>query len=80
VSRYREMQCMDCARSFTWNVDDDCEVVLCPKCSKDFEDYVAEEESRSYGFKWWKEFVGIHGHRPERERRERSRLVDESLA
>ena len=73
-------KCMDCSRDFIGWVDEDYDVVLCPKCSKDFEDYVAGEESRSYSFKWWSEFVAVHGHRPERESRERGRLVDELFA
>lgn len=74
------VQCMDCSKRFTRHLDDDSEVILCPKCSMEFECYVFRDESRSYGLRWWKEFIGVHGHRLERERRERFRLVDELLA
>ena len=74
------VQCMDCPREFTGHFDNDSEIILCPKCSVEFEDYVAGDESRSYGLRWWKEFIDVHGRRLERERRERFRLVDEVLA
>jgi len=81
MSGYGEsVQCMDCSKGFTGHFDDDNEVILCPKCNMEFEGYVAKDEFRSYGLKWWEEFISVHGHRPERERRERFRLVDELLA
>jgi len=79
--RYGETsQCMDCSREFAGQFDYDSEVILCPKCNMDFEAYVAGDESRSYGLRWWQEFISVHGRRLERERRERFRLVDELLA
>lgn len=74
------VQCMDCSKGFTGHFEDDSEVILCPKCNVEFESYVAGDESRSYGLRLWKEFIGVHGHRSERERRERFSLVDELLA
>ena len=74
------VQCMDCLKGFAVRLDDDSEVILCPKCNVEFESYVAGDESRSYGLRWWKEFIDVHGRRPERERRERFRLVDELIA
>ena len=78
--RYGETsQCMDCLRELTGHFDDDIEVILCPKCNMEFEGYVAGDESRSYGLRWWKEFINVHGGRAEREKMSRFQLIDEML-
>lgn len=81
MRRYGEsVQCMCSSIWFRGHFDDDSKVILCLKCNMEFDGYVAGDESRSYGLGWWKEFVGVHGHRPERERLDRIRLVEELLA
>ena len=73
-------ECMDCEVKFKGNVDTDDRIILCPKCSKDFEKYLEEDESRSYTIDWWVEFIRIFGVSKKRKEKDKFKYLDELLA